>query len=157
MQAAGRASRRFAAMGIAATVLLATTPGRPAGIPTLLVLPLEIVDTSGETPSRAKEHEDRLAALTIYLSKELGAQGLYAIIDPIPIAGEIDKTRAAQPLDRCNGCERDLARLVHADRVLIGAVDKVSTLDRQPAPAHCRCRDRPGQVRPGTGFSRRHG
>ena len=44
------------------------------------------------------------------------------------IGSEIDKARATQPLDRCNGCERDLARLVHADRVLIGAVDKVSTL-----------------------------
>ena len=35
------------------------------------------------------------------------------------------------PLNRStgvNGCERDLARLVQADRVLIGAVDKVSTL-----------------------------
>jgi hypothetical protein len=128
MQASGRTSRRFAAMGIGATVLLATTPGLPAGTPTLLVLPLEIIDTSGETPSRAKDLEDRLAALTIYLSKELRTQGLYAIVDPISIAGEIDKTRATQPLDRCNGCERDLARLVHADRVLIGAVDKVSTL-----------------------------
>jgi hypothetical protein len=28
----------------------------------------------------------------------------------------------------CNGCELDLARLVHADRVLLGEVDKVSTL-----------------------------
>ena len=87
-----------------------------------------MVDTSGETPSRAKEHEDRLTALTLYLSRELGAHGLYAIVDPISIGSEIDKARATQPLDRCNGCERDLARLVHADRVLIGAVDKVSTL-----------------------------
>ena len=76
MQTSGRTSRRFAAMGIGATVLLATTPGLPAGTPTLLVLPLEIIDTSGETPSRAKDLEDRLAALTIYLSKELDAGGL---------------------------------------------------------------------------------
>ena len=127
-QASGRAGRRFAAIWIAATVLLATASSRAADIPTLLVLPLEIADTSGETPSRAKELEDRLTTLTLYLSRELGAHGLYAVIDPISIGSEIDKVRATQPLDRCNGCERDLARLVHADRVLIGAVDKVSTL-----------------------------
>ena len=127
-QAAERAGRRFAAIWIAATVLLATTSDRAADIPTLLVLPLEIVDTSGETPSRAKELEDRLTTLTLYISRELGTHGLYAVIDPISIGSEIGKARATQPLDRCNGCERDLARLVHADRVLIGAVDKVSTL-----------------------------
>ena len=92
------------------------------------MLPLEIVDTSGETPSRAKELEDRLTSLTLYISRELGTHGLYAVVDPISIGSEIDK---AGPLNRStgvNGCERDLARLVHADRVLIGAVDKVSTL-----------------------------
>jgi hypothetical protein len=127
-EAWGRTRRRFAAIWIAATVLLATTSGQAADIPTLLVLPLEIADTSGETASPAKEREDRLTTLTLYLSRELGTHELYAVIDPVSIGSEIDKARAAQPLDRCNGCERDLARLVHADRVLIGAVDKVSTL-----------------------------
>jgi hypothetical protein len=120
--------RRFAAIWIGATVLLATTSSRAADIPTLLVLPLEMADTSGETPSRAKELEDRLTTLTLTLSRELGAHGLYSVIDPTSIGTEIDKARATEALDRCNGCERDLARLVHADRVLIGAVDKVSTL-----------------------------
>jgi hypothetical protein len=115
-------------MWIAAIVLIATVPGRAAGLPTLLVLPLEKVDTSGEPLSQAKKLEDRLTALTVYLSKELEAHGLYAVIDPISIGKEIDQARATQPLDKCNGCELDLARRVHADRVLIGAVDKVSTL-----------------------------
>ena len=115
------------ALWIAATVLLATIPGRAAGVPTLLVLPLEMVDTSGETPSRAKEHEDRLLALAQYLSKALGENGSYAIVDPTPIRAQINKARIVR-LSECNGCELDLARLVHADRVLIGEVDKVSTL-----------------------------
>ncbi len=113
------------ALWIAATVLLATIPGRAAGVPTLLVLPLEMVDTSGETPSRAKEHEDRLLALAQYLSKALGENGSYAIVDPTPIRAQINKARIVR-LSECNGCELDLARLVHADRVLIGEVDKVS-------------------------------
>jgi hypothetical protein len=65
--------------------------------------------------------------LTQYLSKELAAHGLYAVTDPTPIDAEINKARTSQTLYKCNGCERDLARLVHADRVLIGEVDKVST------------------------------
>ena len=32
-------------------------------MPELLILPLDMVDTSGETPSHAQEHEDRLVAL----------------------------------------------------------------------------------------------
>jgi hypothetical protein len=123
-----RASRRAIAIWTAVIVVLATNSAWAAAIPTLLVLPLDMVDTSGETPSHAQEHTDRLAALTQSLSKELGARGLYAIIDPTPIGARIDKARAAQPLDECNGCELDLARLVHADRVLTGEVDKVSTL-----------------------------
>ena len=122
----GRACCRYLAVSTVLTGLLSTTAAWTADRPTLLVLPLEMVDTSGE--GRPKAHEDRLATLTVYLSQQLAAPGLYAVIDPAPIDTEIGKARAVQSLDRCNGCERDLARLVHADRVLIGAVYKVSTL-----------------------------
>jgi hypothetical protein len=97
-------------------------------VPTLLVLPLELVDTSGEPGSGRRDHEERLAALTTYLSQQLAEHDVYAIVDPTPIAADIGRARAAQAIDRCNGCERDLARLAHADRVLIGEIDKVSTL-----------------------------
>ena len=109
------------------TVLAMTATEAAAG-PTLLVLPLGLTDTSGETPPHTQEHKDRLAALTRYLSQMLAADGLYTVIDPTPIAAAIDKASASQPLDACNGCERDLARQVRAERVLIGRVDKVSTL-----------------------------
>jgi hypothetical protein len=99
------ASCQAVAIWVAASVLLSSAPDWAADIPTLLVLPLEMVDTSGETLSRVKEHEDRLAALTQYLSKELEAHRLYAIIDPTPIGTEIEKARATQPLDKCNGPE----------------------------------------------------
>src|ERR1700686_2036779 len=79
----GRTSCRFRAACAVVAVLLSTTMGRTANIPTLLVLPLEMADTSGETRPRA--HEDRLATLTGYLSKQLAAHGLYTIIDPTPI------------------------------------------------------------------------
>ncbi len=86
-----------------------------------------MVDTSGETPSRAKEHEDRLLVLAQYLSMALVENGIYAVVDATPIRAEITKARIVR-LSECNGCELDLARMVHADRVLTGEVDKVSTL-----------------------------
>jgi Protein of unknown function (DUF2380) len=110
-----------------AIVLVGEISARGADMPALLILPLDMVDTSGETPSHAQEHEDRLVALAQYLSQALAHDGSYAIIDPSPISGQINKARTVR-LSECNGCELDLARLVHADRVLIGKVDKVSTL-----------------------------
>jgi hypothetical protein len=108
--------------------LSVAVPARATATPSLLVLPLDWVDTSGEMPSHAKEHVDRLEELRQYLSRSLAQADIYAVVDPTPIAAAVEQARAAQPLDACNGCERDLARLVHADRVLVGEVDKVSTL-----------------------------
>jgi Protein of unknown function (DUF2380) len=100
-QSAGREGRRCMVIWSVATVLLSMTAGRAADRPTLLVLPIEMVDTSGEAPTKAHEH--RLATLTMYLSQQLSSRGLYAIIDPAPIAAEIDKARVVQPIDRCKG------------------------------------------------------
>src|SRR5690349_5834415 len=111
----GGRGRRSVATWSAATFLFTIASGLAADPPSLLVLPIEMVDTSGEMPSGAKEHEDRLAALGWYLAHDLEAHGLYAISDPAPISEAVDKARALQPLDKCHGCERDLARLVHAD------------------------------------------
>jgi hypothetical protein len=124
----GRQSYKSIAIGIVASVLLAVILVHAADKPTLLILPLDMVDTSGETPSHAQEHENRLSALAQYLSKALGEDGGYDIVDPRPISATIDKARSTQLLGECNGCERDIAKLVYADRVLIGGVDKVSTL-----------------------------
>lgn len=107
--------------------LFVAAPALAADRPTLLLLPLDIVDTSGETPSRSKEHEARLVTLTRYLSEALEADGDYFIVDSAPIRAEIDKASIVR-FAECNGCELDLARLVHADRVLVGEVNKVSTL-----------------------------
>ena len=117
-----RPSCKSMAIGTIASVLLAAISAPAAHKPTLLILPLDMVDTSGETPSHAQEHEYRLLALARYLSRALGEDG-YDIVDPAPIRATIDKARATQSLAECNGCERDLAKLVHADRVLIGGVE----------------------------------
>ena len=90
--------------------MLAAMSARAAPLATLLVLPLDMVDTSGETPSRAKEHEDRLKVLAANLSNALAEDQVYSIIDPMPIGAAIAATRSTQPLAECNGCERDLGR-----------------------------------------------
>lgn len=120
--------RRIWAVWCFFTGLFAAAPAWAKSPPSLLIMPLNWVDTSGEMPSHAKEHAERLKELATYLSGSLAQTGIYASIDPAPIAADIARVHAAQPLNACNGCERDLAKVVHADRVLVGEIDKVSTL-----------------------------
>jgi hypothetical protein len=99
-----------------------------AAEPSLLVLNLELVDTSGEVTDQREEHERRLASVREILATELAAREVYAVIDPAQIQAEIDATRERQYLHACNGCEIRFAREVGAERVLTGHVRKVSSL-----------------------------
>ena len=105
-------------------------PGLAQGIvtPSLLVLNLELVDSSGEVADQREDHERRLAAVREILASEFAARDVYAVVDPRPIQAEIDATRQRQYLHACNGCEIRFARDVDADRVLTGHVRKVSSL-----------------------------
>jgi Protein of unknown function (DUF2380) len=96
--------------------------------PSLLVLNLELVDSSGEVTDQREDHERRLAAVRQILASELAARDVYDVVDPAEIQPEIDATRAHQYLHACNGCEVRLAREVGAERVLTGHVRKVSSL-----------------------------
>jgi hypothetical protein len=96
--------------------------------PSLLVLNLELVDTSGEVTDQQAEHDRRLAAVREILANGLAAREVYDVVDPASIQAEIDATRERQYLHACNGCEIRFARQVDADRVLTGHVRKVSSL-----------------------------
>jgi hypothetical protein len=96
--------------------------------PSLLVLNLELVDTSGEVTDQTEDHERLLAAVRDILASELAAREVYDVIDPADIQAEVDATRERQWLHACNGCEIRFARDVGADRVLTGHVRKVSSL-----------------------------
>jgi Protein of unknown function (DUF2380) len=96
--------------------------------PSLLVLNLELVDSSGEVTDQREDHERRLAAVRQILASELAAREVYHVVDAGPIQAEIDATRERQYLHACNGCEVRLAREAGADRVLTGHVRKVSSL-----------------------------
>jgi predicted RNA binding protein YcfA (HicA-like mRNA interferase family) len=103
-------------------------PSASAEPPSLLVLNLELVDSSGEVTDQRADHERRLAAVRQILASELAARDVYDVVDPGEIQAEIDATRGRQYLHACNGCEIRLAREVDADRVLTGHVRKVSSL-----------------------------
>lgn len=99
-----------------------------AAAPSLLVLNLELVDSSGEVTDQRQDHDRRLAAVRETLTSELAAREIYAVVDPAAIQAKIDATRKRQYLHACNGCEIRFAREVDADRVLTGHVRKVSSL-----------------------------
>jgi hypothetical protein len=96
--------------------------------PSLLVLNLELVDSSGEVTDQREDHERRLAAVRDILTTELAARDVYDVVDPAKVQPEIDATRERQYLHACNGCEIRFARAAGADRVLTGHVRKVSSL-----------------------------
>jgi hypothetical protein len=113
------------------TVIAAVTlPGQSAAAepPSLLVLNLELVDSSGEVTDQQEDHERRLDAVREILASELAARDVYAVVDPSEIQAEVDATRERQYLHACNGCEIRFAREVDANRVLTGHVRKVSSL-----------------------------
>jgi Protein of unknown function (DUF2380) len=96
--------------------------------PSLLVLNLELVDSSGEVTDQQEDHDRRLAAVRQTLASELAAREVYDVADPGKIQAKIDATREGQYLHACNGCEIRFAREVGAERVLTGHVRKVSSL-----------------------------
>ena len=71
----------------------------------------------------APEEKRRLALITDELTKLIKESGRYDVLDPDPIAEDIDK---AAPIFKCNGCEDDLAKKVGADVAFIGTVRKAS-------------------------------
>lgn len=69
------------------------------------------------------EDKRRLDLITEELTKLIKESGRYEVLDPAPIAAEIE---AKAPMYKCNGCEDDLAKKVGADVAFIGIVRKAS-------------------------------
>ena len=124
-------TQRLCILALCLAVVTMAVPGlaqQNAAPPSLLVLNLELVDSSGEVTDQREDHERRLAAVREILASEVAAREVYAVVDPGKIQAEVDATRKRQYLHACNGCEIRFAREVDADRVLTGHVRKVSSL-----------------------------
>ena len=98
--------------------------------PKAIVFPFDLIDESqqqfeiGVMPKGiSAEEKRRLALITDELTKELKGGGRYEVVDPAPIAKDIDDKA---PMYKCNGCEDDLAKKAGADVAFIGTVRKAS-------------------------------
>jgi Protein of unknown function (DUF2380) len=98
-----------------------------AELKTIAILDFDLVDDQHELSPATVEYQ-RLGAIRDQLQDEFAKNGLYRIVDLGPVAEVIKMHQSKSQLHECNGCELDIARAVHADRVLIGWVQKVSNL-----------------------------
>jgi Protein of unknown function (DUF2380) len=94
---------------------------------TLAVLPFEIDDNSGEVGAPGR-HDAMLAHLTRLVSEKIAAAGLFHVVDQTRVAEAVTAANPGTYLRACNGCERDIAKSVGADAVMIGWLFKMSTL-----------------------------
>lgn len=94
----------------------------------ILVLDFELSDTSGEPADQKADHARRLALMRDEIARGLEASQLYVVEPREKIAPELDRILAATYLRSCNGCEFTLAEKAGADLVMLGEVNKISTL-----------------------------
>ena len=127
-----RAERRWTGLGAAlAALVLLLAAGTAGAAPSLVVLPLELVDSSleGEVYGRSAEQTARLAATTEAIRARLEQAPEYDLLPPE--AGrelyQRDRSRYAY-LYRCVGCVLEIGQSAGADLILVGWVQKVSNL-----------------------------
>ena len=111
---------------IAAALLAIAWCGGAAAqpVPRVAFFGFELINTSLEPTNPAEQA--RLRMLDGLFRQQLEATGRFHIVAVPP---EVEREIAAGPgIHRCNGCERDAARAIGADRAAWGTVQKVSNL-----------------------------
>jgi hypothetical protein len=93
----------------------------------LAVLPFEIEDRSGEAGPSTR-YDAMLETLTKVVTEKIAADRVYEVVPTDRVAAAVTAANPGTYLRGCNGCERDIARSVGADQVLIGWIFKMSTL-----------------------------
>jgi hypothetical protein len=94
---------------------------------TIAILDFDLVDDQHELFPATVEYQ-RLGVIRDQLQEEFAKRRLYRVVDLAPASELIKKYQSEMQLHACNGCELDIARALHADRILIGWVQKVSNL-----------------------------
>jgi len=112
---------------IAAALLVAASLAHSAELRTIAILDFDLVDDQHELAPATIEYQ-RLPAIRDQLQRAFADNALYRVVDIAPASPMIEAKRARTQLRDCNGCELDIGRALHADRVLIGWVQKVSNL-----------------------------
>ena len=122
-----RARLRRAAAAIALWPALWPVMAGAASVPTVAVLPFELIDEQHELAPAHAEYA-RLRMIGAQLGEGLQSRGLYRVVDTQPAHELIDELQSRENLRDCNGCELAIGRALKTDRVLIGWVQKVSNL-----------------------------
>ncbi len=132
------AATKWRAASVAAVLLLtvafeasaqsSTSPqARPRALQTIAVLDFDLIDDQHDTvPDTTLA--PRLASIRQQLAEALTREGLYTVVDNAPAGELMQRLHNTQDLHACNGCELEIGRALHADRVLVGWVQKVSNL-----------------------------
>jgi hypothetical protein len=98
-----------------------------AELKTIAILDFDLVDDQHELSPATIEYQ-RLRAIRDQFQEEFAKSHLYRVVDLGPASELIKQYQSETQLHTCNGCELEIARSLHADRVLIGWVQKVSNL-----------------------------
>lgn len=106
-----------------------TLPVRAADndLKSIAILDFELLDEMRDTAPATVEYQ-RLVVARDQLAEAFSTAGLYRVVDLAPAAELMKRLKSEQRLHECNGCEIDIAKVVKADRVLVGWVQKVSNL-----------------------------
>ncbi len=122
------------AASVAALLLLAFVIDSPAQVqtakrtpPTIAVLDFDLLDDQRDTVPDTTLGP-RLAGIRQQLADALTREGLYTVVDNAPANELMQRLMSTQDLHACNGCELEIGRALHADRVMVGWVQKVSNL-----------------------------
>ena len=114
-------------MGLAMLLTAAVAFAEPASLRTIAILDFELIDDQQALAPATVEYE-RLNMISNQLREEFAKNRFYTVLDNTPAAALIKRYQSTQTLRACNGCELDIARSLHADRVLVAWVQKVSNL-----------------------------
>jgi hypothetical protein len=93
----------------------------------IAILDFELIDEMRDMAPATVEYQ-RLVVVRDQLAEAFAKEGLYRVVDLAPAAELMKRLKSEQRLHECNGCEIDIAKVVKADRVLVGWVQKVSNL-----------------------------
>ena len=116
---------RLVAIGVGIAFLPGSRPCSADPVPNLAMLPIRMLDTSGEPKDQTSEHAARLTAMGEGLSARLVAAGRFRVVG-------IDAEKLARS---CPGnepaCILDVARANGAGLAFVGVIHKSSTLIMQ--------------------------
>ncbi len=117
----------LALLGLAGLWAMLPDRAQAADLPKLILYGIQLQDTSheGELDGIREDQQKRLKLLDAEAKALFSATGHYELVDVSSVADEIEKL---SPLQRCNGCDIEIAKRFGADYVVLGVVYKVSNI-----------------------------